>query len=188
MWKEFHSRYVLNRNRGLKPSIWYRVNGSDGSKRMLTNFWANTVLSLSGKCSSSANTTQLAMIVNNTAYSKGGHSMMNRVYFLIGLSSVRINNDVGPPPGGFSSFFGPPILSAKRWAPFRPKCPPPKESCWCPASTASWAASNLIDTRDSSKSRIYRMYTYIDINNIFSFDRFTSTTFSYKLVRLVWGI
>lgn len=111
--------------------------------RGLTNFWANTVLSPPGKCSSSANTTQLAMIVNNTAYSKGGHSMMNRVYFLIGLSSVRMNNDVGPPPGGFSSFFGPPILSAKRWAPFRPKCPPPKESCWCSASTTSWAASNL---------------------------------------------
>lgn len=130
------------------------VWSGDGSSLMLTNFWANTVLSLSGKCSSSANTTQLAMIVNNTAYSKGGHSMMNRVYFLIGLSSVRINNDVGPPPGGFSSFFGPPILSAKRWAPFRPKCPPPKESCWCPASTASWAASNLArDTREASKCR-----------------------------------
>lgn len=57
------------------------------------------------------------------------------------FSSVRINNEVGPPPAGGSLLLGPPILSAKRWAPLRPEYPPLAEPC--PASAASWAAANL---------------------------------------------
>lgn len=48
----------------------------------------------------------------------GGHfNKLWHTYFLIGFSSVRINKDVGPPPAGGSFLLGPPILSAKRWAP-----------------------------------------------------------------------
>lgn len=54
------------------------------------------------------------MIVNRTAYSNGGHSIINFVYRLIMFSSERMNKDVGP-------FFGPwsrggPILSAEWYA------------------------------------------------------------------------
>lgn len=52
-------------------------------KKLLTRFCAKMVLSPLGKCSSSASTTQLAMMVSSTAYSKGGHSMMNFVYLKI---------------------------------------------------------------------------------------------------------
>lgn len=44
-----------------------------------TNLRASIVLSPFGKCSSRAKTTQFAMIVNKTAYSKGGHSIINFV-------------------------------------------------------------------------------------------------------------
>lgn len=44
---------------------------SDGVE--LTNFRAKGVLSPPGRCSSRARTTQLAMMVNSTAYSNGVH-------------------------------------------------------------------------------------------------------------------
>lgn len=52
-----------------------------------------------------------------------------------------MNNEVGPPPGGSPLLLGPPILSAKRWVPFRPEYVPLAEPC--PAKAASWAAANL---------------------------------------------
>ncbi|KAH9420339.1 hypothetical protein DERP_011257 [Dermatophagoides pteronyssinus] len=50
------------------------------------------VRSLSGRCSSNASTTQLAMIV------RYGHSIIKRVCLRIKLSSENINNDDGPLP------------------------------------------------------------------------------------------
>lgn len=66
-------------------------------------------------------------------------------YFLIGLDSVRINNEVGPPPaGGLPLLLGPPILSADQWAPLQPEYPPP--TSLCPDSAASCAAAaNLLN-------------------------------------------
>src|SRR5438874_688614 len=68
-----------------------------------TNFCAKIVLSPPGKCSSNARTIQLAIIVNRTAYSKGGHSIMNRVHRRTLVSSVKKKSEEGPggcsPPG-----------------------------------------------------------------------------------------
>lgn len=77
------------------------------SKReTLTSSWARLVLSCPGKCSSIARTTQLAMIVTMTPYSKTGHSMIHLTCLLIGLSSVRMKRDDGPCSPGVLFPFG----------------------------------------------------------------------------------
>ena len=49
-----------------------------------------------GKCSSSAMTTQEAMMVTNTVHSNGGHSIMNFVSLRMMLVSLRRNREEGP--------------------------------------------------------------------------------------------
>ena len=62
----------------------------------LTSFCASIVLSPFGRCSSSARTTQLAMMVSRTVYSKGGHSIRNLVVLRMMFFSERINSELGP--------------------------------------------------------------------------------------------
>lgn len=72
---------------GVRPCkffSWYRQLSLHSLQRphrpfKFTNLRASIVLSPFGKCSSRAKTTQFAMIVNKTAYSKGGHSIINFV-------------------------------------------------------------------------------------------------------------
>lgn len=64
-----------------------------------SSFMANGVRSFSGKCSSIAIVTHVAMMVTKTVYSNGGHSIINLNSLRIGLVSLRINNAVGPLPG-----------------------------------------------------------------------------------------
>lgn len=71
-----------------------------------TKLTVSTVLSVLGRCSSRARTMQLAIMVRRTAYSKGGHSIMNRVNRRSVFSSERTKRDVGPacvpfPPPAF---------------------------------------------------------------------------------------
>ena len=61
-----------------------------------TSFWAKSVLSPLGRCSSSPRTTQLAMMVSNTVYSKGGHSMRNLVVRRMKFFSLRMKSEEGP--------------------------------------------------------------------------------------------
>lgn len=62
----------------------------------LTNCLANSVLSPFGSGFSMANTTQLAMMVKSTVYSKGGHSIKNLVARRKKLVSLKMKSDVGP--------------------------------------------------------------------------------------------
>lgn len=64
-----------------------------------SSFIANGVRSLSGKCSSIAIVTHVAMIVMSTVYSNGGHSIINLNSLRIGLVSLSIKSAVGPLPG-----------------------------------------------------------------------------------------
>lgn len=57
---------------------------------------ANGVRSLSGKCSSIAIVTHVAIIVTKTVYSNGGHSIMNLNSRRIGFWSPNMNSDDGP--------------------------------------------------------------------------------------------
>jgi len=69
---------------------------------------------------------------------------MNFVAFLIGFSSLKINNDEGPSPGGGSSFFLRPILLLVRLFPPCPELSSPEEETFCcPASAFSEASANL---------------------------------------------
>lgn len=62
------TRAQLGRGEGLGVATGLK-EGQKGSD--LTRFCARSVLSSSGRCSSNANTMQLAMMVRSTAYSKG---------------------------------------------------------------------------------------------------------------------
>lgn len=54
-----------------------------------------------------AKTTQLAMMVRRTVYSKGGHSMRNTVKRRMRLLSLRMKREVGPSFFSSGSFFRP---------------------------------------------------------------------------------
>ena len=84
-----------------KRDGWWRFRGI--TIGLITSFLANSVLSPLGKGRSTASTTQLAIIVRRTVYSKGGHSIKNLVRRRMMLLSLRMNNEVGP--SLFSSFF-----------------------------------------------------------------------------------
>ena len=73
----------------------------------LTSCFANSVLSPLGWGRSMAKTTQLAMMVRRTVYSKGGHSMRNTVKRRMRLLSLRMKREVGPSFFSSGSFFRP---------------------------------------------------------------------------------
>ena len=71
----------------------------------LTSCLASSVLSPLGSGRSMANTTQLAMMVRRTVYSKGGHSIRNFVSRRIRFDSRRMKREVGPSFFSSSFFF-----------------------------------------------------------------------------------
>ena len=78
-----------------------------GIQQILTNCRASSVLSPLGSGLSMASTTQLAMMVSRTVYSKGGHSMRNFVSRRIRFDSRRMKSEVGPSFFSSSFFFFP---------------------------------------------------------------------------------
>ena len=78
--------------------------------KILASFMDMMDLSLFESLSSSAMTTQLAMIVMMMIHSKGGQLTSQVISFLTGLVGVKRNKEVGPRSSG-SSFFFFPILT-----------------------------------------------------------------------------
>lgn len=66
---------------------------------------ASGVRSSDGRCSSMAITKHVAMMVNSTVNSNGGHSIMNLKNRRIGFVSLNMNNDDGPGVWSASAFF-----------------------------------------------------------------------------------